>query len=167
MGVDLWLRKINWKCVCVCMCVCFKHLQDWCPFPGLTCILCSVFLNLSMTTLFIAETSMLYSVTRLITNKLLFMCPPLPCQLPQWKPFSNHKNVGYCVSSHTISLFYRCNVFRHLNNSVALAGNAEYSRESLRLGVLWLLWHPWYSLQAVLYAAVSWTRPIGPWPSPP
>lgn len=35
------------------------------------------------------------------------------------------------------------------------------------LVVLCLLWRPWYSLQAALCAATSWTRPIGPWPSPP
>lgn len=37
----------------------------------------------------------------------------------------------------------------------------------LWLVVLCLLWRPWYSLQAELCAATSWTRPIGPWPSPP
>lgn len=37
----------------------------------------------------------------------------------------------------------------------------------LWLLVLCLLWRPWYSLQAELCAATSWTRPIGPWPSPP
>lgn len=37
----------------------------------------------------------------------------------------------------------------------------------LWLVVLCLLWRPWYSLQAALCAATSWTRPIGPWPSPP
>lgn len=37
----------------------------------------------------------------------------------------------------------------------------------LWLVVLCLLWRPWYSLQTALCAATSWTRPIGPWPSPP
>lgn len=32
--------------------------------------------------------------------------------------------------------------------------------------VLCLHWRPWNSLQAELYAATSWTHPIGPWPSP-
>lgn len=40
-------------------------------------------------------------------------------------------------------------------------------RSELWLVVLCLLWRPWYSLQAALCAATSWTRPIGPWPSPP
>lgn len=81
-------------------CVFFRHLQDWCLSPGLTYILCSASPHLSMTTLFVAETSVLCYVPRLMANNLLFIMSTLTASVNAF--FLFHQNVCYYLPVHTM-----------------------------------------------------------------
>lgn len=151
------------------MCVRLKHSRDWCPFPALTYTLSSAFPPVAQWRLCSrqkrqCQTRRQSLIFALSSRRCVFGVSALTLRFDFLKKY-------------TIKMFVIARLFvkrrlrrdpnaRNSDTSVTVQcslRNACHSGERVRLELVsCLLWRPWYSLQAALRAATSWTRPARP-----